>query len=103
MGNLTGLDRHQLFLAPSLEDSIEPDNPVRVIDALVDVMDLVKLGFVGAVPSLFGRPSYSAGDLLKLYLYGYIQGIRSSRRLETELYRNTEAIWLLREIGRAHV
>lgn len=102
LSNLVGVDRHQLFLAPSLEDSVSPDSQVRVVDAFVDVLDLVKLGFVGAVPSLVGRPSYSAGDLLKLYLYGYLQGIRSSRRLETELYRNNEAIWLLRGLQPDH-
>lgn len=102
MGNITGLDRHQLFLAPSLEDSVSADNPVRVIDALVEVMDLEQLGFVNAVPSVMGRPSYSARDLLKLYLYGYLQGVRSSRRLEAELYRNTEVVWLLRGLRPDH-
>jgi len=102
VGNVRGMDRNQLFLAPCLEDSIDADNPVRIIDVLVDVMDLEKLGFGGVVPSVIGRPSYSAMDLLKLYLYGYVQGIRSSRKLENEHYRNIEVIWLLRDLHPDH-
>ncbi|MDP3058958.1 MAG: IS1182 family transposase [bacterium] len=101
MGFMQGLDRHQLYMAASLEDSIATNNPVRIIDYLVDTLDLKKLGFLNAVPTALGRPAchgrpaYSANDLLKLYLYGYQQGIRSSRKLENELGRNTELRWLL--------
>jgi len=69
---------------------------LRVLDALVDSLDLRKLGF--PEPSAIGRPSYAANDLLKLYLYGYLHGIRSSRKLEAELLRNVELIWMLRRL-----
>ncbi|MBS4053966.1 MAG: transposase [Thermaerobacter sp.] len=67
-----------------------------MLDALVDSLDLRKLGF--PEPSAIGRPSYAANDLLKLYLYGYLHGIRSSRKLEAELLRNVELIWMLRRL-----
>lgn len=102
MGNVKGTDRNQLFLAPSLEEYISADNPVRIIDAFVEAIDLEKLGFTNAKPAAMGRPSYAAQDMLKLYLYGYQHGIRSSRKLEGELGRNNELIWLLKALRPDH-
>ncbi|MBS3874130.1 MAG: transposase, partial [Dethiobacter sp.] len=100
MGTVQGLDRNQIFMPSSLDESIAADNPVRVLDALVDSLDLRKLGF--PEPSAIGRPSYAANDLLKLYLYGYLHDIRSSRKLEAELLRNVELIWMLRRLKPDH-
>jgi len=100
MGIVQGINRNQIFMPPSLDESIATDNPVRVLDALVDSLDLRKLGF--PEPSAIGRPSYAANDLLKLYLYGYLHGIRSSRKLEAELLRNVELIWMLRRLQPDH-
>jgi transposase len=102
MGTVQGKDRNQLYLAPSLEDSISGDNFVRIIDALVDAWDLERLGFVNVSPASVGRPSYAAKDMLKLYIYGYFSGIRSSRKLESELGRNVELMWLLRDLRPDH-
>jgi transposase len=91
-----GDDREQSTLFPaSLEDYITEDNPVRVIDIFVEELDLLALGFDGAVPAATGRPSYHPSTLLKLYLYGYLNRIQSSRRLERESQRNIELMWLL--------
>lgn len=100
MGTVQGLNRNQIFMPSSLDESIAADNQVRVLDALVDSLDLRKLGF--PEPSAIGRPSYAANDLLKLYLYGYLHGIRSSRKLEAELLRNVELIWMLRRLKPDH-
>jgi transposase/macrodomain Ter protein organizer (MatP/YcbG family) len=81
-----------------LEDYVQPDNPVRFLDAFVDQLDLGALGFQRAVPAETGRPGYDPGDLLRLYLYGYLHRIRSSRRLEQESHRNVELMWLLRRL-----
>jgi transposase len=97
----SGESREQPSLfPPRIEDYVAPDNPVRAIDGFVDALDLAKLGFkhagrrgVGA-----GQPPYDPSDLLKLYLYGYINQIRSSRRLEREAHRNLELIWLLKTL-----
>src|SRR5829696_9345910 len=75
-----------------------PDNPVRFIDAFVDGLDLTAAGFVGVEPKATGRPGYAPADLLKLYIYGYLNRVRSSRRLEAETCRNIEVIWLLRHL-----
>ena len=75
-----------------------PDNPIRFIDAFVDGLDLEAAGFQRVRPKDKGRPGYDPADLLKLYIYGYLNRIRSSRRLETETHRNLEAIWLLRQL-----
>jgi transposase len=91
-----------MLLAPTLDESIDKDNPVRIIDHLVEAMDLEKLRFVNAVPSTMGRPSYAAKDMLKLYIYGYQHGIRSSRLLEHELLRNLELKWLLKNLKPDH-
>ena len=90
-----GTDRGQTTLFPeSLEDWIEEDNPVRVIDAFVDRLDLSRLGFDGVAPEVTGRPSYHPSVLLKLYIYGYLNRVQSSRRLEREAGRNVEVMWL---------
>ena len=96
---IEGADRGQSTLLPEcLDDFIDESNPVRVIDAFVDALDLGKLGFDGVVPEATGRPSYHPSALLKLYIYGYLNRIQSSRRLEREAGRNLEVIWLLRRL-----
>jgi transposase len=90
-----GTDRTQGILLPEqLEDYVGDDNPVRVVDAFVDALDLGALGFDGAQPARTGRPSYHPGVLLKIYSYGYLNRIQSSRRLEREAQRNVEVMWL---------
>ena len=90
-----GVDRGQSTLFPDcLEDWIVEDNPVRVIDAFVDELDLGDLGFSGVDPEATGRPSYHPSVLLKLYIYGYLNRVQSSRRLEREASRNVEVMWL---------
>jgi transposase len=90
-----GSDRNQTTLFPEcLEDWIDEDNPVRVIDAFVDAIDLGELGFDGVVPEATGRPAYHPAVLLKLYIYGYLNRVQSSRRLEREAGRNVEVMWL---------
>ena len=90
------------FLPPCLEDYVDRDNPVRAIDAYVDALDLNELGFrdVGSDGGA-GQPPYDPADLLKLYLYGYLHQVRSSRRLEREAQRNVELMWLLRGLAPA--
>src|SRR6187397_3570961 len=93
---IAGADRGQSTLLPEcLDDFVDESNPVRVIDAFVDALDLGKLGFDGVVPEATGRPSYHPSALLKLYIYGYLNRVQSSRRLEREAGRNLEVIWLL--------
>jgi transposase len=97
----TGESREQASLLPSrIEDYVGADNPVRAIESFVCVLDLAKLGFRHAdrAADEMGQPPYDPADLLKLYLYGYINQIRSSRRLEREAGRNLELIWLLRSL-----
>ena len=90
-----GWDRSQSTLFPALLDDYVPDNnPVRAVDAFVDGLDLGRLGFTGVEPLATGRPGYFAGTMLKLYIYGYLNRIPSSRRLERECQRNIELIWL---------
>ena len=96
---IEGADRAQSTLLPEcVDDFIDESNPVRVIDAFVDALDLGKLGFDGVVPEATGRPSYHPSAMLKLYIYGYLNRIQSSRRLEREAGRNLEVIWLLRRL-----
>jgi transposase len=98
-----GLDRGQATLLPEcLEDWIDADNPVRVIDAFVDALDLSEIGFAGVEPAATGRPSYHPSALLKLYIYGYLNRVQSSRRLEREAGRNLEVLWLLRRLAPDH-
>jgi transposase len=91
-----GMDRSQLTLLPEcLDDWIDENNPVRVIEAFVEALDLAELGFDGVEPEATGRPSYHPSVLLKLYIYGYLNRVQSSRRLEREAGRNFEVMWLL--------
>jgi transposase len=90
-----GIARQQATLFPEcLEDWIDCDNPVRVIDAFVEKLELLRLGFDGAAAQTTGRPSYHPAGLLKLYIYGYLNRVQSSRRLEREAGRNIEVMWL---------
>ena len=90
-----GIDRGQATLFPEcLDDWIDADKPVRVIDAFVEKLDLSALGFDGVAPEATGRPSYHPTVLLKLYIYGYLNRVQSSRRLEREALRNVEVMWL---------
>jgi len=97
MAYIAGSDRTQVVLLPEvLDDYVTADNPVRFLDAFVAQLDLGALRFQRSVPADTGRPGYDPGDLLRLYLYGYLHRIRSSRRLEQETHRNVELMWLLR-------
>ena len=90
-----GEDRRQSFLLPaSLDDYVTEDNPVRVVEAFIDELDLAALGFAGVRPAATGRPAYHPSTLLKIYLYGYLNRVQSSRRLEREAQRNIELMWL---------
>ena len=98
-----GADRGQRTLFPeSLEDWIIEDNPVRVIDVFVDELELAELGFSGVAPEVTGRPSYHPSVLLKLYIYGYLNRVQSSRRLEREAGRNVEVMWLVGRLAPDH-
>ncbi len=99
MTHIVGHDRSQTLLLPeSLDDYVGPENPVRFIEFFVDGLDLAAAGFGRVLPKETGRPGYAPADLLKLYVYGYLNRIRSSRRLEAETHRNIEVIWLLRHL-----
>src|SRR3989475_7274822 len=92
---IEGEDRTQVSLLPAcLDDYVEAENPVRVVEVFVDGLDLEALGFVGIDPAATGRPAYHPAVLLKLYIYGYLNRIQSSRRLEREAQRNVELMWL---------
>ena len=98
-----GSDRDQSTLFPEcLEDWVGEDNPVRVIDIFVDSLDLGDLGFEGVVPQWTGRPSYHPSVLMKLYVYGYLNAVQSSRRLERQAGRNVEVMWLTRRLVPDH-
>jgi len=94
---IQGQQRNQTYFA-TLEDQISADNPVRLMDAFVDKLDLQKLGFSKTVHHSEGRPPYAPAVLLKLYLYGYLNKVRSSRKLERECSRNVELQWLLQNL-----
>jgi transposase len=99
MKHIEGLNRDQITLFPdALDDYISQENPVRFIDAFLDSLDLEQLGFTHAILQETGRPPYHPGDLLKLYLYGYLNRIRSSRQLERESHRNVEVMWLVKRL-----
>ena len=99
MTHISGFERSQLLLLPeAVDDYVGADNPVRFIDAFVDGLDLSAAGFTRVAAKATGRPGYAPGDLLKLYIYGYLNRVRSSRRLEAECHRNIEVIWLLRAL-----
>src|SRR5690606_7678607 len=96
---IEGLDRSQTTLLPDcLDDYVDEDNPVRAVDAFVDMLDLASLGF-DIEPEATGRPGYHPASMLKLYVYGYLNQVQSSRRLERECARNLELIWLLFVVG----
>lgn len=94
---IQGTNRHQTYFS-TLEQQVAADNPVRIIDAFIDKLDLQKLGFSHTIHKIEGRPPYASPLLLKLYLYGYLNKIRSSRKLEQECCRNIELRWLMQEL-----
>jgi len=99
MGYIEGEDRNQIILFPeSIDEYVSDNNSIRIIDEYIKQLDLKRLGFKRAVNPLMGRPPYHPKDMLKLYLYGYLNRIRSSRRLEQEAIRNLEVIWLLKKL-----
>ena len=99
-GFVEGIDRNQSSLFPAeLEDYVAEDNPVRAVDAFVDGLDLGKLGFGRVVPFEKGRPCYHPATLLKIYIYGYLNRVPSSRRLERECQRNIELVWLTGQLA----
>ena len=92
---IEGENRQQSTLFPErLDDYVAEDNAVRVVDAFVEKLDLLSLGFDGVEPSATGRPAYHPAVLLKLYIYGYLNSLQSGRRLEQEAQRNVELMWL---------
>lgn len=100
MGYIAGDERDQGFLLPArIEDYVSADAAVRVIDAFADGLDLAGLGFTRAAPASTGRPGYDPRDLLKLYVWGYFNEVRSSRRLERACRRDVEAMWLMRRLA----
>lgn len=100
MSYIEGIARNQLILFPkAIDDYIEADNPVQFIDAFVDSLDLQQLGFKYSPPEATGRPPYNPADMLKLYIYGYLNRVRSSRSLEKETHRNIELMWLLKKLS----
>ena len=100
MRHISGDSRQQATLLPdTLDDYVDGDHPVRVIDAFVDTLDMKALGFSKAETQVTGRKPYHPGDLLKLYVYGYLNQTRSSRRLEKECHRNLELLWLMRRLA----
>src|SRR5258708_30830980 len=100
---IDGEDRMQQALLPhSLEDYVGEENPVRVIEVFIDELDLAALGFSGMTPAVTGRPAYHPSTLLKIYLYGYLNRVQSSRRLEREARRNIEVMWLTGRLAPDH-
>src|SRR6202166_825834 len=94
-GFVAGLDRGAAeFLPECLEDWVDESNPVRAVDVFVDALELGDLGFDGVDPGATGRPAYHPSPMLKLYIYGYLNRVQSSRRLEREAGRNLELMWL---------
>src|SRR5467141_5194933 len=99
MAHVTGQSRYQSTLFPEiLDEVVSIDDPVRVIDAFVEGLDLTALGFSKVAAEEMGRPPYAPGDLLKLYIYGYLHRVRSSRRLEAETHRNVQVMWLINRL-----
>src|SRR4030042_713467 len=100
MKHIEGIDRNQITLMPdAIEDYVSEDNPIRFLDAFVDHLDLADLGFQKVETADTGRPPYHPGDMLRLYLYGYLNRIRSSRALEREANRNLELLWLIKRLA----
>ena len=103
MQYISGEDRNQIsMLPPSIDEYVTEDNPVRVIDAFVDSLDVAAMGFNHSELNSTGRPPYASQDMLKLYIYGYFNCIRSSRCLERETHRNLEVIWLMKNLRPDH-
>jgi transposase len=99
MTHISGFERNQFLLFPeAVDDYVGSDNPVRFIDTFVEGLDLQAAGFLRAEAKATGRPGYAPNDLLKLTIYGYLNRVCSSSRLETECCRNIEVIWLLRTL-----
>lgn len=99
MAYISGINRKQMVLFPEcLDEYIDENNPIRVIDAFVDQVDIESAGFLRFVPAKEGRPGYDPRDILKLYIYGYFNKIRSSRKLMAECRRNVEVMWLLKKL-----
>ena len=99
-GFVEGLDRSQSTLFPArLDEYVGEDNPVRAVDMFVDGLDLRKLGFGDVQPLAIGRPGYHPATMLKIYIYGYLNRVQSSRRLERECQRNIELIWLTGQLA----
>src|SRR5476651_420840 len=97
---IEGEDRRQAVLLPEyLDDYVSEENAVRVIDVFIEELDLAALGFEGVVPEATGRPAYHPGSMLKIYVYGYLNQIASSRRLEREAQRNVEMMWLTERLA----
>src|SRR6202161_4186553 len=97
---IEGRDRTQGTLLPEqLDDYVTENNPVRIVDAFVDELDLGELGFKGVKPADTGRPAYHPAVLLKIYIYGYLNRVQSSRRLEREAQRNVELMWLTERLA----
>lgn len=100
MRHKQGESRHQSTLFPETLDAyVVAENPVRVIDAFIDTLDMAALGFHYTLTQETGRKSYSPSDLLKLYIYGYLNQVRSTRRLEKECHRNVEVLWLMKRLA----
>jgi transposase len=100
MSYVKGADRRQIQMLPEcIEDLVGEDNPVRIIDLFVDNLDMEALGYAKAIPAETGRPAYDPRDLLKLYIYGYFNRIRSSRMLMKECKRNIELFFLLNRLS----
>jgi transposase len=101
--HVNGTHRDQTVVFPNTIDQyVEKENPIRFIDAFVDSLNQEKLGFKQSIPADTGRPSYNPSDLLKLYLYGYLNQVRSSRKLEKECHRNVEVMWLMKKLAPDH-
>ena len=98
-----GMDRQQTTLLPEcVDDFIDESNPVRAVDVFVDALDLRDLGFTSVDPAETGRPAYHPSPLFKLYIYGYLNRVQSSRRLERECQRNVEVMWLTGRLAPDH-
>jgi transposase len=98
--HVEGLNRDQTLIFPdTLEGYVDKENPVRFIDAFIGSLNLEKLGFTHSIPNDLGRPSYDPSDLLKLYIYGYLNQIRTSRKLQRECHRNVELMWLMKKLA----
>jgi transposase len=103
MEHKEGSDRNQeILFPPKIDDYVGEENLVRFIEAFVSILNLIELGFTHAELKATGRPSYNPADLLKLYIYGYLNCIRSSRKLEKECLRNIEVMWLLKKLAPDH-